>query len=47
MLGLTRRGMSFQVVELTPDDIAAGNRRGGSIEVVGGGRKITGFTRRL
>lgn len=47
VLGLTRKGMSFEIVELSEEIIAAGRKRGGSIEVTEKGRKITTFSRRL
>lgn len=47
VLGVTRKGMAFEIVELPAEVIAAGRKRGGSIEVSQKGRKITSFARRL
>lgn len=47
VLGVRRHGMSFEIFELPPELIEQGRRSGGSIEVTGTGRQITGFDRRL
>lgn len=47
VLGVRRKGFSFEIYELPPEVITEGQRRGGSIEVMGAGRRVTGFDRRL
>lgn len=48
VLGVSRDGMNFTVVEIPQETIEAGQRRGGSIEVDASGLKpISGFDRRL